>query len=112
MAAVTMLMKSREVVERLSAVRVTAAKVNDVGEAADDLQLAAMGGLVEYTYAGQQVKGVAAPFALDAAPTMTFRPPPIKGAHTIEVLVEQGFTKKELAEYNQTGAFGPASQVA
>ncbi len=65
-SAVTRRMTAREVVDRLGAVKVNVAKVNSVGEAADDTQIAAIGGIVDFEADGRPVKSVASPFNLSA----------------------------------------------
>ena len=79
-SAVTRTMTSGEIVERLGAVKVNVAKVNNVGEAADDPQLAAIGGVVEFDADGRPVKAVASPFNLFGTPAAVDRPPPELGA--------------------------------
>ena len=79
-SAVTRRMTSREAVERLGAVKVNVAKVNNVGEAADDAQIAAIGGVVEFDSDGRPVKAVASPFNLFGTPMRVDRPPPGLGS--------------------------------
>jgi len=103
---VTRRMTSREAVERLGAVKVNVAKVNTVGEAADDAQIAAIGGVVEFESDGRPVKAVASPFNLFGTPMRIDRPPPGLGAETDEILRDVGFSGDDVAALRQQGAFG------
>jgi crotonobetainyl-CoA:carnitine CoA-transferase CaiB-like acyl-CoA transferase len=111
LSAVTGEMSSREVVERLAAVKVNVAKVNSVGEAADDPQLAAIGGVVEFEVGGRPVKAVSTPFKLGGTPAGVDRPPPLLGADTEAVLRELGFGEEEVSSFAAEGAFGSARVV-
>lgn len=107
-SAVTRKMTSREVVERLGAVKVNVAKVNSVGEAADDAQLAAIDGIVEFKTDGRSVKSVATPFNLYGTPARVDLPPPGLGIDTDAVMKDLGFSDGETAALRQQGAFGKA----
>ena len=105
-SAVTRKLTSRDVVERLGAVKVNVAKVNSVGEAADDPQIAAIGGIVEFQSEGRSVKAVASPFNLFGTPMSVERAPPGLGADTDEILRDLGFGADEVAALRDQGAFG------
>ena len=106
LSAVTRKLTSREVVERLGAVKVNVAKVHSVGEAADDPQIAAIGGIVTFEADGRPVKAVASPFNLFGTPMSVERPPPGLGADTDEILRDLGFDAGEVAALREQGAFG------
>jgi crotonobetainyl-CoA:carnitine CoA-transferase CaiB-like acyl-CoA transferase len=85
---------------------VNVAKVNSVGEAADDPQIAAIGGVVEFAADGRPVKAVASPFNLFGTPMTVDRPPPGLGADTDAILADFGFSRDEVAALRVQGAFG------
>ncbi|MDB5369249.1 MAG: carnitine dehydratase [Roseomonas sp.] len=97
---------SDEVMAALAPAKVNVAKVNTVGQAAQDPQLAAIGGVVTYDRAGTPVRSVATPFVLGAAPMRMETPPPGLGADTDAVLAEAGFTTAEVEALRLTGAIG------
>lgn len=105
-SAVTLGMTGDEVVERLGPARVNVARMNDVGEAADHPQLAAIGGIVEYRQGEERRRAVASPFVLEATPLVVERPPPALGADTDAVLSGLGFAAAEIEALRQRGAFG------
>ena len=109
-SAVTRKLTSRDVVERLGAVKVNVAKVNSVGEAADDPQIAAIGGIVEFDADGRRVKAVASPFNLFGTPMSVERAPPGLGADTDAILRDLGFGGDEVAALRDQGAFGVAKE--
>lgn len=112
LSAVTCRLSCAELVERLGAVKVNVAKVNDIGEAADHPQLAAVGGVVDYERHGRRVKVVGSPFRMAATPASVRRPAPEVGEHTDEVLAQFGLSEAEIADYRQGGAFGRAGSAA
>ena len=106
---VTRRMTSRDAVERLGAVKVNVAKVNTVGEAADDAQIAAIGGVVEFDTDGRRVKAVASPFNLFGTPMRVDRPPPGLGSETDEILRHLGFSADDVTALREQGAFGASA---
>ena len=105
-SAITRTMHSDELIDRLGKAKVNVAKVNDIGEAADHPQLAAIGGVLELPADGRTIKAAASPFALRGAPTAKDRATPKLGAHTDEILAELGFDASEIAALRDEGAFG------
>lgn len=103
---VTCTFTNKELIKRLGDARVNVASVNDVGQAADDEQLAAIGGFVQFESSSGPVKSVASPFSLDKTPATVRRPPPELGAHCDEILHDFGFTDDEVALLRAQGAFG------
>ena len=106
LSAVTGALSSHQLFERLGPAKVNIAKVNSIGEAADDPQLAAIHGFVEFDYQGMHVKSVTPPFSMSAAPVAVDRPPPTVGQHTKEVLTELGVAADEFERLKAEGAFG------
>jgi crotonobetainyl-CoA:carnitine CoA-transferase CaiB-like acyl-CoA transferase len=106
LSAVTSLMSCAELVQRLGAAKVNVSKVNSVGEAADDPQLAAIGAVVEQQMGERRVRSVAAPFAMSETPTRVTRPPPRHGEHTDELLREFGYNDDKIASLRAEGALG------
>jgi crotonobetainyl-CoA:carnitine CoA-transferase CaiB-like acyl-CoA transferase len=105
-SAITRTMTGDELLERLGKAKVNVAKVNDIGQAADHPQLAAIGGVLELPMDGRTIKAAASPFALRGAPTTADRSPPKLGAHTGEILEDLGFDAAEIAALREDGAFG------
>ena len=112
LADVTGAMTSDAVVAALAPVKVNVAKVNSVGEAADDAQLAAIGGTLDFHYAGAAVRAVASPFGMSASPPRLDVPPPGLGADTEIVLLKAGFAEAEIARLRSDGAFGHEADAA
>jgi crotonobetainyl-CoA:carnitine CoA-transferase CaiB-like acyl-CoA transferase len=103
---VTGTMTSNQVVDRLGPAKVNVAKVNSIGEAADDQQLEVSGGVTGFSYDGEEVKAVGTPFRLDATPTAVQGPPPHLGEHRDTVLRDFGYSPREIAALEAAGAFG------
>jgi crotonobetainyl-CoA:carnitine CoA-transferase CaiB-like acyl-CoA transferase len=104
--SVTLRLTSDEVMARLGAAKVNVAKVNNIGQAADHPQLAAIDGLIEFAMNGKPVKAVASPFAMEGAARAPDRAPPGLAQHTDEVLAELGFADDEIQSLRREGAFG------
>lgn len=107
-SAVTASMTSTEIVERLIGVRVIVAKVNSVGEAADDAQLEAAGGVTTFASGAAQLKSISTPFSLTLTPPETVLPPPALGEQTADILRDFGIGDDEVRAFRGEGAFGPA----
>src|SRR5690606_8478221 len=107
-SAVTSTLSCEELIARLAPVRVNVAKVNDIGEAADHPQLAAVGGVLELPLDGHTMKATASPFALHGPPTAPDRAPPKLGADTRQILADLGFDAGEIDALHDEGAFGAA----
>ena len=107
--AVTLGMSSDEIMERLGNAKVNVAKVNNIGQAADHPQLAAVDGVLEFDLDGRNVKAVASPFALHGVPARPDRAPPKLAEHTDEILRELEFSASEVQALRDEGAFGKAS---
>jgi len=103
-SAVTRTMRCDEIIACLSKVRVNVSKVNSVGEAADDVQLAAIGGVTEFEYDGLPVKSVTTPFTMSKTPPRFDGVPPRLGADTDAVLAELGYTAAEIVTLKANGA--------
>jgi crotonobetainyl-CoA:carnitine CoA-transferase CaiB-like acyl-CoA transferase len=103
---VTRELTSNEIVDRLSAVKVNVAKVNNVGEALNHEQLAAAGGVVEFPVDGRMVQSVSAPFKMSKTPPKLTRPPPKVGADAAQILSDLGLRPDEIAAFRAQGAFG------
>ena len=103
---ITSKMTSKELVEKLEAVRVNVARVNTVAQAADSEQLAAVGGWFDLGDGSRLPRTVATPFKLEKTPGELRRPPPQLGTHAEEILQEAGFTKTEVAALRADGALG------
>ncbi|CAH1690491.1 CoA:oxalate CoA-transferase [Hyphomicrobiales bacterium] len=110
LTAVTSTLTCRELVERLGAAKVNVSKVNNVAEAADDPQLAAIGGTLDIPTPNGSLKAVAMPFTMSETPATLHRPPPRLGEHIEEVLREFGIAPDEIHNLERAGAFGPALQ--
>jgi crotonobetainyl-CoA:carnitine CoA-transferase CaiB-like acyl-CoA transferase len=106
LSAVTSRFTCKELLARLGAVKVNVSKVQDIGEAADHEQLAAVGGIVTYERHGRPVKAVASPFQMSGTPASVRRPAPELGEHTAEVLGDFGIGPEEIEAFRLSGAFG------
>ena len=108
MTAVTLAMTCDEIMERLGKAKVNVAKVNNIGQAADHPQLAAVNGVLEFEMDGRPIKAVASPFAMQGVPVEPDRRPPKLAEHTDEILRELEFAPAEIEALRAEGAFGQA----
>ncbi len=93
-------------VAKLDGAKVVAAPVLDVGRAAEDPQLQAIGQVVRYAGEGRQMKAVAPPFRLDRVPPQAPRMPPALAADTGQVLRQMGYSDAEVTKLKTDGALG------
>jgi crotonobetainyl-CoA:carnitine CoA-transferase CaiB-like acyl-CoA transferase len=106
---VTSAMSSDEIIARLGPVKVNVARVNNVGEAADHPQLAAIGGLTSFEMGGQSIQSVASPFDLRGTERLEDRRPPELAEHTAEILSGAGYAHEEIEALRAQGAFSDRS---
>ena len=99
---------SADLIDRLGAARVNVSRVNSIGEAANDPQLAAIGGVIDVAGPSGTTKAVAPPVTLSAATALDHRGVPALGADTDVVLQDCGVTDAERDAWRAAGAFGPA----
>lgn len=105
-SAVTRRMSSAEVIARLGRVKVNVAKVNSVGDAADDEQLSISGGITSFRYRDETVNAVSSPFRLGATPSVVRCRPPELDEHRDAILSELGIGGAEVDALCAEGAFG------
>lgn len=94
-----------EIHRRLSDARVNVSIVQDIGEAAEHPQLAAIDALMQEPDTDAR-RYVGPPFRLSDAPPRLRRHPPELGAHSDEILAEAGFPAEEIARLRGLGALG------
>ncbi len=100
---------AREWVERLNAIGLFAALVQDYEEVASDPQVLANGYISEVERPGlEPVRLVGSGIAADGEPMTAQRLAPEHGEHTEEVLLEIGYSWDEIAELCAAGVAGPA----
>lgn len=111
-SAITRSMSCAEIIERLGKAKVVVAKVNNIGEAADNPQLVAANGRIDLPVGEHLVGSVASPFQLGAVDMNSATPPPALGEDTETILGEFGFSSDEIAGFRQSGAFGKHAALA
>lgn len=95
-----------ELIDILGKAKVVVAKVNNIGEAADNPQLVAANGRIDLPVGEHLVGSVASPFQLEAVDMNAATTPPALGQHTDDILAEFGFSGDEVERFRQSGAFG------
>lgn len=106
LSQVTSSRTSDDLISVLGAVKVNVARVNSISEAANDEQLAVIGGVVEIATDKGHMKAVGPPVVLSGAAGIEHRPAPALGAHTAEVMSEIGLTSATYSRLARGGAFG------
>ena len=104
--AVTKRLTNADIHDRLSKAKVNVAIVQDIAQAANDPQLAAIGGIFEHDDGERTAKYVATPFHLGATQASMRRTPPRLGEHTVEILTEAGYSPADVEALRATGAIG------
>jgi crotonobetainyl-CoA:carnitine CoA-transferase CaiB-like acyl-CoA transferase len=84
--------------EVLATAGVPCAPVQDVGQLADDPQLAAVGLLQDVEHPAGPVTVVGSPLRLDGVRPRVRRAPPLLGQHTVEVLTSLGLSAAQVQE--------------
>lgn len=100
----TRALSSQEIFERLGAVKVNVAIVQDIAAAANDPQIEAIGALMQTEVEGRQRRFIAPPFTLTDTPPTLRRPAPRLGEHNTEILLQMGLTEEEIAGLAERGA--------
>ena len=106
LSQVTRSRTSDDLISVLGAVKVNVARVNSISEAANDEQLAAIGGVVDIVSDKGIMKAVGPPVLLSGAAGIKHRPAPALGAHTAEVMSEIGLNSPTYSRLTRGGAFG------
>jgi len=108
-SAITRTRTCAEIIDILGKAKVVVAKVNDIGEAADNPQLQAVNGRIDLEVGTHTIGSVASPFQLGSVDMNEATPPPALGGDTEAILTEFGFSGDEIAGFRQAGAFGKTS---
>ena len=99
---------AREWIDKLNAIGMFSAPVQDYAEVADDPQVTANSYIHEVEHPGHEpVRMTGSGFVLDGEPVRIERLAPQHGEHTEAVLVEAGYTWDEIAKLREAGAIGP-----
>ncbi|SPJ25426.1 CaiB/BaiF CoA transferase family protein [Palleronia abyssalis] len=106
-SAVTRTRSSDDLLIALGAAKVNVAKVNTIGEAAEDAQLADIGGLTSVPHADGPKPAVSMPVAFGTADRQSHAPVPGLGEDTRTVCTEYGIDDAEYDRLHAAGAFGP-----
>jgi crotonobetainyl-CoA:carnitine CoA-transferase CaiB-like acyl-CoA transferase len=100
---------AREWVDRLNAIGMFAALVQDYAAVATDPQVVANGYVHEVAYPGHDpVRMPGIGIAVDGEPVTITHLAPQHGEHTEEVLLEAGYTWEEIIGLREAGVAGPA----
>jgi crotonobetainyl-CoA:carnitine CoA-transferase CaiB-like acyl-CoA transferase len=100
-------------VEGLSQIGVPVAAINTLEQMLDHPQTKARGIVMDYELsAGKPIKGIASPLIIDDEPRTAGRPPPALGEHTMEVLLEFGWSADRIAELAMSKSIGIATANA
>lgn len=110
LSAITSTKSCAELLEILAEAKVVATKVNNIGEAADHPQLAAIGGRIDLPVGEHYIGSVASPFQFSDIDINGAKPPPALGEDTDAVLAEFGFSPEQVASFRASGAFGRGKQ--
>ncbi|WP_237065413.1 CaiB/BaiF CoA transferase family protein [Loktanella sp. M215] len=106
-SAITSTRSSESLLRELGAAKVNVSKVNSIGEAAEDPQLAQIGGVIEIPGPKGSQRAVAPPVSLGKAEAFSHTGIPVLGADTDAVFTESGLNETEMARLRTAGAFGP-----
>jgi crotonobetainyl-CoA:carnitine CoA-transferase CaiB-like acyl-CoA transferase len=99
---------AREWIDRLNAVGMFSAPVQDYAEIAEDPQVIANGYVHEVPHAGHEpVRMAGTGIAIDGEPVRIERLAPGHGEHTEEVLLSAGFTWDDITSLRDDGVIGP-----
>ncbi|MBI2723978.1 MAG: CoA transferase [Chloroflexi bacterium] len=99
---------ARAWVERLNAIGMFAAPIQDYAEVAADPQVVANGYITEVDYPAGPLRVAATGIVADGTAVPARGPAPHHGAHTEEVMLQAGFSWDEIAALRAAGAVGPA----
>ncbi|MGN0933672.1 CaiB/BaiF CoA transferase family protein [Falsigemmobacter intermedius] len=104
LSEVTRSLTSQEIFERLGAVKVNVAIVQDIAAAANDPQIEAIGAMMHAEIDGRARRFIAPPFTLTETPPTLRRAAPRLGEHNEEILLQMGLTGEEILGLKERGA--------